>query len=1293
MNPSRLFRLLVACLVTALLGACGGDDTPAPPPPSEGSATLDAAGGTVDGPDGVQLVVPADALDGPVTFRIARDATGAPPLEGINALSPVYAVTPHGQAFGADALFSIPLSAATLPAGVTPLLLKAEPGGTWRAMNNASADAARLAADVGALSYFVIGGCTEADAAWIIGFVGCPSNHELRLTMLDGQNQPVNILRGSNGVQLPLWYVTDTVQTRTFVLSWTRPAGTNRTDTVGLYAGFGSGVTVSLNPREEEVNGNVSRAFTVTIDPSLVNGASSTNGATRRIAAYASYNTTAFQVGRGNVGVGFTFETEIPILVRFNGTQPLITQQTTPAGVSAVENSSFTLSAAASGTNLSYEWRYYQNAGDSAVRAAEGANNQATYNSPPVPLGYNGRLYYAHICSNRGVAGLERCVATQASTLTVSAFTQPAAFNQQPVGRGIVEGEGVNFSAGVTGTPTPTLQWHYGVGCFIRPIIGRSCSGTPFANGAGTGALAGATVSGATAATLNLAAVPLAANGTTIALVATQSGFSNPVWSDVVTLGVDARAVAPAITTPLQPQSTTAGGSASFTVGVSGTEPLTVSWNIQGIALTMAGSFSVPGRNCTGQVDFFDNGRRAVLSALTEGCSGLTVVAQARNVAGGPANSSALLTVTAQLSAPTIGQQPAASTVNEDTAATLRVGYGGSAPLTLALQRLVGGNWTTLSSTSSAACASPCSLTTPTLPLADNGAMFRVRLSNAQGTLDSDPVTVGVNIVRAPVFTVAPSAAAVDANLGTAAGTANFDFVLADESGTLGWQWLLNGQPLADGSSVAGNGVLQQASVSGATGVLSVGVPGTLTLSNVPVAANGAQLSVRVTRSAGGQSRVSTSAAAVLTVNTGIPPNALTATQIVAGLEWSMVLRPDRTVWAWGSGHRNDGSLQASNLLPANQAQRPVRMYPAALSDVRAVSGWQNSFWALKGEPGSTGSRVLHWGAAYAGSDGRGGNGNGSLGSSIATRYNEAAPVEVLERVNNQPRPLDRVCAIAGGGEQLAMIRAINSAGVTTDCNAGSAKTVWFVGSLLGRGYESTGVAFAMPGLPVDSPPSILFTGQTTSGSPGLVIALEDGRIYGLGANPYGGFGVPSAGGSNVGGLGGPQLLPAAWGNARSFGMSFFYSLFVVRADGSVMTSGYDGIGELGLGSAIGGSALGPLPVLAESCSTLPCTELLTGVSAIVGTARSATLALKNGQILGWGSRGSGLLGPVVSGSQLFPRPVSSPGVSGFSALSASYAHALAIGPGNVVYAWGSNLRFALGDTLDRDAPTMVTVP
>ncbi|MEQ1515217.1 MAG: dockerin type I domain-containing protein [Usitatibacteraceae bacterium] len=1153
----------------------------------EVTAMLGAAGGAVSGPDGVQLVVPADSLGSNVTLRIARDATGAPPLEGLNAISPVYAGTRHGQTFGATALLSIPLSAAQVPAGATPMLLKAEPGGQWRVMPNGSTDPARLAADIGDLSFFVIGTCTSATGGtgWIIGAANCPSNHELRMTMFDGLT-PVQVLRGPNGVQLPLWNVVDTVQTRTFTVTWTRPAGTTRTDSIGI---IGLPAEASVNPRPPSVQDtatNFSTTFTMTIDPSRVTGASQPNGRLFRPLASAQYTTTALLVGTGNVPTEFIFEVDIPILVRHTGTQPVITQQPTPANVSVVEGTSFSLTAAATGPNISYQWRYYVDVNDTMVRVAEGINDQPTYTSPLAPLTYSGRLYYAHICSNRGVSGQERCITTQASLLTVTQFTQVAAFTSHPLSRDIIEGAGVSFSAAVTGTPPPVLQWHYAVSCSIRPIVGRVCSGTPFANGAGAGPLTGATISGADTAALSLAGVPLSANGTAIALLATQASLGVNVFGEIATL-----------------------------------------------------------------------------------------------------------TVRSAQSVPSISQQPTGSAINEDTQATLTVAYGGTGPLTLTMQRFTAGVWTDVSSTTSSACASPCAILTPSLPLADNGAMFRVHVSNASGGIDSNSVTITVNISRAPIFTSQPAAASVDPDLTTAAGRATFGFGIAGESGVLSWQWLLNGQPLTDGSGVAGNGVLQQSTVSGANGTLSIGTPSTLTVSNVPVLANGAQLSVRVTRTDGGQTRSATSRAATLTLNVTVPVDALTATQIVAGQDWSMVLRPDRTVWAWGLMHRTDGTVQYSNLNAVDEAHRPVRMYPTVLSDVRAISGWFNAFWALKGEPGSIGSRVLHWGKADAGSDGRGGDGNGSLGSSSATRYNEATPVEVLERVNNVPQPVDRVCAIAGGGEQLAIIRAINSAGQTTDCNAGSAKTVWFVGSLLGRGYESTGVAFAMPGLPADSPPAALFTGKTTSGSPPLVIALEDGRIYGLGANPYGGLGVAAVGSGIAGGLSGPVPLPASWGNARGFGMSFYYSLFVVRADGPVVTSGYDINGELGLGSAIGGSTLGPLPVLGETCASLPCADALTGVTAVASNTVLATLALKNGQILGWGKRASGLLGSNTSGNQPFPRPVPSPGLGGFTALSTSNAHALVIGPGNVVYAWGNNASFALGGTQNQTEPTMVTVP
>ena len=744
-------------------------------------------------------------------------------------------------------------------------------------------------------------------------------------------------------------------------------------------------------------------------------------------------------------------------------------------------------------------------------------------------------------------------------------------------------------------------------------------------------------VAGATSPVLTLSNLGAGDSGSFAVLVFNAAGS---ITSSAATLTVQTVqppvTQAPVITTQPTGQVLTLGQRAVFAVAVSGGAPLSYRWERDGSAL----------QGADGAVLVID-----AAGAADAGSYRVTV----SNGAGSTSSSAAGLVLLPAPGAPAITAQPSGRSVVEGQAATFSLAVTGNPAPRCQWTR----NNVALDGATSCAGYSTAATTN-----ADNGALYNVVVYSPGGVAIGNGAVLTVTPPPAvPVIT--QDLADLTAPEG---GIATFS-VVASANGTLFHYWTRIGAPTTPlGASSFDIGPLQ-ASDDGATVRVIV--------CNGPIANN----------------RCTTSRDARLTVTPAVPANALTATQIVAGEEWSMVLRPDRSVWAWGSLHRADGVVQYANLNPANQAVRPVRMYPSALSDVRAISGWSSGFWALKGAPGSTGSRVLHWGRALAGSDGRGGDGNGSLGSSIAARANEAAPVEVLERVNNLPQPVDRVCAIAGGGEQLAMIRAINSTGITTDCNPGSAKTVWFVGSLLGRGHESTGVAFAMPGLPVDSPPAAIFTGKTTSGSPPLVIALEDGRLYGLGTNPYGGVGVPANGSGVVGSLSGPQLLPANWGNARSFGMSFYYSLFVVRADGSVMTSGYDGTGELGLGSVIGGSILGPLPVLAETCTSLPCTDVLTGVTSIAGTAASATLALKNGQILGWGSRGSGMLGPVVSGSQLFPRPVSSPGVSGFTALSASNRHALVIGPGNVVYAWGSNLRFALGNTQDRAEPTLVTVP
>jgi 6-phosphogluconolactonase (cycloisomerase 2 family) len=120
--------------VTALLVACGGGSGPgpAPAPATSASAVIGAAGGTLTGPDGVQVVIPPGALSADTTIGIARSLAGAPvaladtPIAG----SP-YEFTPH------DLVFNLPVTIRMpLPSGADgSALFMASPGEDWQAID------------------------------------------------------------------------------------------------------------------------------------------------------------------------------------------------------------------------------------------------------------------------------------------------------------------------------------------------------------------------------------------------------------------------------------------------------------------------------------------------------------------------------------------------------------------------------------------------------------------------------------------------------------------------------------------------------------------------------------------------------------------------------------------------------------------------------------------------------------------------------------------------------------------------------------------------------------------------------------------------------------------------------------------------------------------------------------------------------------------------------------------------------------------------------------------------------
>lgn len=132
------FPILVArCFLvpaTALLVACGGGSSPLPSalPLASASAVIGAAGGTVTGPDGVQVVIPAGALGADTTIGIARSSAGAPPTFADNPpAGGIYEFTPHNLVFNLPVTIRMPLASGADGS----VLFMASPGEDWQTID------------------------------------------------------------------------------------------------------------------------------------------------------------------------------------------------------------------------------------------------------------------------------------------------------------------------------------------------------------------------------------------------------------------------------------------------------------------------------------------------------------------------------------------------------------------------------------------------------------------------------------------------------------------------------------------------------------------------------------------------------------------------------------------------------------------------------------------------------------------------------------------------------------------------------------------------------------------------------------------------------------------------------------------------------------------------------------------------------------------------------------------------------------------------------------------------------
>jgi sugar lactone lactonase YvrE len=401
---------------------------------------------------------------------------------------------------------------------------------------------------------------------------------------------------------------------------------------------------------------------------------------------------------------------------------PLITVQPADAAVTAPATASFHVTA--TGTSPAYAW---QSSSDGVTwSAVAGAADAPSLDVTGTTTTMSG-LRYRVVVSN--AAG---SVTSNAALLTVAATPAAPAFLLQPASQSILAGLGVDFVVVVAGTPVPSIQWRLDGANLVDGVLAG-------------GACAGASVSGATTATLSLSSVPLACSNATFTAIAS-NGIAPDATSFGAILTVGAAPAAPAIT--LQPTDAVApaGATATFSALASGVPTPSAQWQQSSDAgMTWANIVGATAPTyTTPPVAPADSGRRYRViftnasSSATSGVATLTVGA-----------------------APVVTMQPANVSVGLAAVAVFNAAATGApAPMVQWQQSSDGGaTWVDIGG------GVATSYSTAPTTLADDGLRFRAVFSNAVATVPSNAarLTVGAAPTGGPLTLLA-------GNVGSGAG-------------------------------------------------------------------------------------------------------------------------------------------------------------------------------------------------------------------------------------------------------------------------------------------------------------------------------------------------------------------------------------------------------------------------------------------------------------------------------------------------------------------------------------------
>ncbi|MFY9616945.1 MAG: hypothetical protein WAQ31_02710, partial [Arcanobacterium sp.] len=227
-----------------------------------------------------------------------------------------------------------------------------------------------------------------------------------------------------------------------------------------------------------------------------------------------------------------------------------------------------------------------------------------------------------------------------------------------------------------------------------------------------------------------------------------------------------------------------------------------------------------------------------------------------------------------------------------------------------------------------------------------------------------------------------------------------------------------------------------------------------------------------------------------------------------------------------------------------------------------------------------------------------------------------------------------------------------------------------YAAGLLGEGPEEGGVTVTVP--------TVELTAVSAGNYHSLAIG-DNGKAYALGGNWAGQLGTGDDDGAS---RFSPMLVDTRSGVEFTAVSAGYYHSLAIGDDGKTYAWGDNRYGQLGNDDEAN-KASRFSPVLVDT----PAGVEFTAVSA--GYYHSLAIG-DNGQTYAWGYNSVGQLGnddEANKATQFSPVLVDTPAGVEFTAVSAGYAHSLAIGDDGKTYAWGANWDGQLGTGDDDGAP------